>query len=127
MAFTCVVTHAVRPDELHHERGRHRTCRYPGCSRAARRCQLDHIHDWAAGGRTSPGNTHPLCDRHHHGKHEAPWTVHRTDTGDTEWTIRGRQYRKPAEPYPVDHTVDPPDDANRRDTDDAAADGSPPF
>jgi hypothetical protein len=23
MAFPCVVTHAVRPDELHHERGRH--------------------------------------------------------------------------------------------------------
>jgi len=39
-------------------RARDRHCRFPGCRRAARRCEIDHNHDHAKGGRTEISN---LC------------------------------------------------------------------
>ncbi|WP_382305249.1 DUF222 domain-containing protein [Herbiconiux sp. UC225_62] len=52
------------------------TCRFPGCSRRANRCELDHTRDWAHHGTTTPDNLTYLCSRHHHLKHETRWTVH---------------------------------------------------
>uniref|UniRef100_UPI00048A3EC9 HNH endonuclease signature motif containing protein n=1 Tax=Rhodococcus sp. UNC363MFTsu5.1 TaxID=1449069 RepID=UPI00048A3EC9 len=61
-----------RPDAatiaLVHARDGH--CRFPGCTRPAAGCQLDHIieyraHDPIAGGWTIPGNLHCLCRYHH--------------------------------------------------------------
>jgi hypothetical protein len=51
----------------------YRTCCFPGCSRPARRCELDHIRAWNEGGTTDPDNLQPLCPRHHHLKHETRW------------------------------------------------------
>ncbi|SDZ08061.1 HNH endonuclease signature motif containing protein [Herbiconiux ginsengi] len=51
------------------------TCRFPGCSRRANRCELDHTMDWAHGGTTTPENLTYLCSRHHHLKHNTRWTV----------------------------------------------------
>ncbi|MFB2599680.1 HNH endonuclease signature motif containing protein [Herbiconiux sp. P17] len=51
------------------------TCRFPGCSRRANRCELDHTQDWAHGGTTHPENLTYLCSRHHHLKHDTGWTV----------------------------------------------------
>jgi hypothetical protein len=79
-----------------HVTARDRTCRFPGCRRAATGCELDHIAPYATGGPTTADNLHALCPRHHHLKHEAGWHVHRRADGTTEWaTPTGRHIDKP--------------------------------
>ncbi len=39
-------------------------CRWIGCTRSGRHCQLDHTHDWAHGGCTCPANGGLLCGFH---------------------------------------------------------------
>ncbi|WP_375476771.1 DUF222 domain-containing protein [uncultured Jatrophihabitans sp.] len=102
------------------------TCTFPGCRRNTRRSDLDHLVPWAAGGRTSPENLHPPCERHHMLRHEGSWRVRRDNTGSDDhlpgtmiWTTpTGRAFTRPPHTYPVDHTLamDPP----------AAADPDPP-
>jgi hypothetical protein len=92
-------------DLIDHIIARDRTCRWPGCHRQARRCDLDHIQDWSLGGETKPDNMQPLCRRHHRLKHHAGWKVHRRTDGTTVWTSpTGRTYEKPPDPTPVDQT-----------------------
>jgi len=82
---------------------RDRTCVFPGCTRPARHCQLDHGQDWCTGGTTCEHNLHPLCTRHHHTKHNAGWTIQHRDDGSYLWTNpTGHQY-----------TVHPPDGQSR--------------
>ena len=58
-------------------------CVFPGCTRGARGCDLDHITPYVpteAGG--PPGQTHPdnlaaLCRRHHRLETLGRWTHHR--------------------------------------------------
>lgn len=87
-------------------------CAMPGCLRTARRCDLDHVHDWHLGGLTDADNLQPLCRRHHHAKHDAGWQPERLEDGSTEWlSPTGRVYRKPATTLPIDttaHDLDPP-------------------
>ena len=52
---------------------RDETCRFPGCSRRARRCDIDHVTDWARGGETEQDNLMLLCRRHHRLKHLSRW------------------------------------------------------
>ncbi|MEU2198730.1 DUF222 domain-containing protein [Isoptericola sp. NPDC019482] len=40
------------------------TCRFPGCTRPAPRCDLDHTVAWADGGRTTADNLAHVCRRH---------------------------------------------------------------
>jgi hypothetical protein len=69
------------------------TCRYPGCSRSAHRCDIDHTTDWQYGGTTSHDNLAHLCLTHHHLKHHTQWQVEQTGGGDLEWTApSGRRY-----------------------------------
>ncbi len=80
-------------------------CTFPGCVRAARRCELDHLLAWDDGGTTAAGNLHPLCPRHHHLKHEARWDVEREPDGTTQWiSPGGRVHREPPPDRPVDRT-----------------------
>jgi hypothetical protein len=79
---------------------RDRTCVFPSCTRPARACELDHGENWCSGGETCEHNLHPLCRRHHHTKHDAGWTVQRTDDGSYLWT----------DPTGHHYTVHPPDD-----------------
>ena len=96
---------------------RDRTCRFPGCSRPARRCDIDHLQPYAHGGTTEQCNLHCLCSRHHHAKHDADWQTHRDHTGTTHWTSpTGRHYTKPPETHP---TTRPPQPDN--------PDPPPPF
>ncbi|WP_163620906.1 HNH endonuclease signature motif containing protein, partial [Microbacterium sp. B35-30] len=44
-------------------------CRFPGCRRPVRRCDIDHTIDHAHGGPTSHDNLAHLCRRHHVLKH----------------------------------------------------------
>jgi hypothetical protein len=63
-------------------RVRDETCRFPGCSRRAERCDIDHITHWAHGGTTAHHNLIHLCRKHHRLKHTTTWSV-RTGSPET--------------------------------------------
>jgi hypothetical protein len=70
------------------------TCRFPGCTRAADHCDVDHVVDFADGGRTTTANTGALCRRHHNRKTHGDWTVSqpRADGSCTFTSPTGREY-----------------------------------
>jgi ribosomal protein L18 len=77
-------------------------CRFPGCRMPARRCDVDHTHDAANGGRTEICNLACFCKRHHTLKHETDWTVRQLDDGALEWTSpTGRIHRDEPPPRVV--------------------------
>jgi len=69
-------------------------CRFLGCRRPARHCDLDHTHDAALGGPTCVSNLANLCPgRHHPVKHGTAWSVVQKADGILEWTSpTGRVY-----------------------------------
>jgi hypothetical protein len=67
-------------------RARDQRCRFPGCRLAAVRCEVDHTHDRALGGRTCRRNLCHLCQRHHSMKQFTPWKVRQLPGGVLEWT-----------------------------------------
>ena len=72
-------------------------CRFPGCRVAAIRCEVDHTHDHALGGRTELSNLAHLCQRHHSMKQFTAWRVRQLQGGVLEWTSPlGRIYREDA-------------------------------
>jgi hypothetical protein len=93
-----------------HVIARDRTCRFPGCPRPARRCEIDHQLAWDHGGTTSPDNCQSLCSRHHHLKHEGGWQVTGHPDNDLTWTSpTGHTYRAPPGHYDQpDPTDEPP-------------------
>ena len=82
---------------------RDRTCRFPGCSRRASACQIDHVVAWSDEGGTDAANLQALCTRHHQLKTHGGWQVSREDsTGLTVWTSpTGRTYWVDPEPAAV--------------------------
>jgi hypothetical protein len=75
-------------------RMRSMTCSYPGCNRAAHRCDLDHLIPWPAGA-THPGNLAPLCRLHHLIKTFGGWTPTAQPDGSIQWTApTGHTYTK---------------------------------
>ena len=78
---------------------RDRVCRFPGCNRAASRCQLDHVISWNDGGETRTDNLGPLCVRHHQLKTHAHWDIIESHA-DGRCTWRSPQGRR--------YDVDPP-------------------
>lgn len=65
-----------------------RRCLWPGCGRASSRNQIDHTHEHARGGLTTPENGGPACGRHNRIKTRGytaqrdaigTWHVHRPD------------------------------------------------
>ncbi|MFL0565386.1 DUF222 domain-containing protein [Microbacterium sp. 179-I 1D1 NHS] len=72
-------------------------CRFPGCRVAAIRCEVDHTHDHALGGKTELANLAHLCQRHHLMKQFTAWKVRQRKGGVLEWTSPlGRTYREDA-------------------------------
>ena len=74
-----------------HLRARDRTCRFPGCRRPARRCEIDHTYDHARGGPTAITNLACLCATHHALKHPDVdarwrWTARQRRDGTIVWT-----------------------------------------
>ena len=62
------------------------TCRFPGCGRSARFCDIDHTTGWAEGGVTSADNLGHLSKRHHTVKTESRWKVEQREPGRLTWT-----------------------------------------
>jgi len=84
------------------------TCRFPGCRRAARRCDIDHLHPYQAGGTTETCNLQCLCPRHHHAKHDGGWTITGNPNHTLTWTSpTGHHYTTDPGELPIDHTTDP--------------------
>ncbi|CAM3957789.1 HNH nuclease domain-containing protein [Mycolicibacterium frederiksbergense] len=70
------------------------TCSFPGCNRAAHRCDLDHLTPWPAGA-THPGNLGPLCRLHHLVKTFGGWTPTALPDGSIIWSApTGHTYKK---------------------------------
>ncbi|KRD06969.1 hypothetical protein ASE48_13625 [Mycobacterium sp. Root265] len=70
------------------------TCSFPGCNRAAHRCDLDHLTPWPAGA-THPGNLAPLCRLHHLIKTFCGWTPTAQPDGRIQWSApTGHTYTK---------------------------------
>ncbi|AIY18554.2 hypothetical protein KR76_20570 [Pimelobacter simplex] len=64
---------------------RDHTCRFPYCTRAAMRCDLDHATPHGQGGPTCPCNLVPLCRRHHRAKTHSQWRYQVTKIGTYVW------------------------------------------
>ena len=75
------------------------TCRFPGCQRHARFCDLDHVRPWP-GGPTAASNLMALCRRHHRIKQRPAWRVQLLPDGRARWFFPdGRTVLT----HPVDH------------------------
>ncbi len=93
------------------------SCAFPGCPRAAARCDIDHRQPYDNGGNTTPENLAALCRRHHRLKHEAGWKLDRQAEGSYHWTSPTRHTYQSQPP-------DQPHDASRTHT--AETDPDPP-
>jgi hypothetical protein len=92
----------IAPALAHLIKIRHRTCCFPGCRRAARRCDLDHTIPYHSGGRSCECNLAPLCRTHHQCKQEPGWRLRQPEPGRMIWTTpSGRRYTADPEPYPA--------------------------
>lgn len=60
-------------------------CRFPGCSVAARFCDLDHVRPWPIG-PTAGANLMCLCRRHHRVKQRPGWSVRLEPDAEAVWT-----------------------------------------
>ncbi len=82
-------------------RARDRTCRHPGCTRPATRCDTDHTTEHRLGGTTCSCNLLTLCRRHHRAKHQAHWwwTTHPDGTHAVQSPL-GHTYHPRPEPPP---------------------------
>jgi hypothetical protein len=85
---------------------RDRTCRAPGCTRPAQRCDVDHIIDWAHSHTTTIANMCVLCRRHHRAKHVGRFQVRRGHHGIDWTTPRGHRYTVIPEQAPAPSTVE---------------------
>lgn len=65
-------------------RARDVTCRFPGCRRAARRCDIDHTVPHPDGA-TAGCNLACLCRLHHRAKHRAGWQLEQLSGGRLRW------------------------------------------
>jgi hypothetical protein len=81
-------TDAYTPTEAltRHVQVRDRRCRFPGCRRPGRSCDLHHLVRWPLGD-TSADNLCCLCRHHHRLVHQAPgWQLHALPDGALRFT-----------------------------------------
>jgi hypothetical protein len=53
----------------------HTSCAIPGCEVSITRCEVHHLIEWEAGGRTDLDNLIPVCSHHHHRVHADGWRL----------------------------------------------------
>ena len=74
------------PDRIaEHVQLRDEHCVFPWCTRAARRCDTDHVIPWPRGSTTTD-NLAALCRRHHRLKTHSTWTYTMLDPGSYLWS-----------------------------------------
>ncbi|MBO9577959.1 MAG: DUF222 domain-containing protein [Microbacteriaceae bacterium] len=80
---------------------RDETCRFPGCGRLAKGCDVDHTIDWQHGGETRADNLAHLCRRHHTLKHQTAWAPVQTPDGAITWRSPSGAVHttRPAQPF----------------------------
>ncbi|GAB3600845.1 hypothetical protein GCM10027408_30020 [Microbacterium tumbae] len=88
--LTATDAYAPTAEMKRYLRARDQRCRFPACRRPARRCQIDHNHDHAKGGRTELRNLACFCAQHHPLKHpdlldRHRWSVRQRADGTIEW------------------------------------------
>ncbi len=84
---------------VRHLRLRDVTCRFPGCRKPAKRCDVDHQTPFPEG-PTSAGNTGVLCRHHHRLKTMGGWRVRHLEDDSFLWTSPlGRRYLTRPHPY----------------------------
>jgi hypothetical protein len=86
-------------------RARDQRCVFPGCSRAAKYCDLDHGICYPEG-TTSACNLACLCKRHHTLKHETEWQLIRDGDRFIWIAPTGLQYVREPEPVAT-HPANP--------------------
>jgi hypothetical protein len=83
-------------------RTRDRTCRAPGCNRAAEHCEIDHVHAYSKGGKTDVDCMCCFCKVHHALKTAGYAKVDQPVPGTIDWTTAaGITYSTTAEPLAV--------------------------
>ncbi|WP_243839128.1 HNH endonuclease signature motif containing protein [Ilumatobacter fluminis] len=65
----------------------YRECSHPGCSVKVQACDVDHVIEWWAGGRTNQNNADIRCNTHNRDKHRERWSSRRDEHG-RQFTIR---------------------------------------
>jgi hypothetical protein len=79
---------------------RDRHCRFPGCTRPATHCDVDHAIPHGAGGETTRKNCGCLCRRHHIMKTLGYLQLESFDDGSCRWVFPGgRRIHVPAQRY----------------------------
>lgn len=88
------------------------TCRFPGCNRPAKHCELDHTVNWHWDGPTDANNLASLCRSHHVLKHNSNWQVKHIGDRILKWTsptgtshITTPRFHEP--PHPPDPSTAP--------------------
>ncbi len=96
-ADDALTTRAYRPGDALAAlvRARDGRCRFPGCSIAARFCDLDHVRPWPAG-PTAAANLLTLCRRHHRIKQAPGWRLRLHPDATATWTDPGGRVRTTA-------------------------------
>ncbi|WP_197380993.1 HNH endonuclease signature motif containing protein [Mycolicibacterium mengxianglii] len=61
-----------------------RGCTFPGCDKPGYLCEVHHVDEWAAGGRTDIDNLTFACGVHHKLLSQG-WRTRKLGNGDTEW------------------------------------------
>ena len=80
-------------------KARDKTCRFPGCQRAADFSDIDHAIPWEEGGTTTLANLGLLCRRHHRLKTHGGWKISSNPDGSCTWiSPYGKEYFVPARP-----------------------------
>lgn len=69
---------------------RDRHCRFPGCDRLPRWCDVHHVDAWPDGGQTDVENLILLCRRHHTLIHQTRWVITAGPDGTYEFTQPAR-------------------------------------
>ncbi|PRY69116.1 uncharacterized protein DUF222 [Glaciihabitans tibetensis] len=80
-------------------------CRFPGCNRSAKHCDVDHIVDWQYGGHTSTDNLQHLCAGHHHVKGYTSWSVRYLENGTIEWISPAGRTHTTDPAVPIQFTI----------------------
>ncbi|NIZ91404.1 HNH endonuclease signature motif containing protein [Kineococcus rubinsiae] len=82
-------------------RARDSTCIFPGCTRPAQNCDLDHVVPYAQGGESTAENLAPECRHHHRLKTHTRWQVTPLPTRGWRWTSpTGHTYDTSTDPPP---------------------------